>query len=187
MASFGDCPLVQGQMIQLNATTGAIQHIFNTTPNGCTGAGVWGAPTIDEERGLMYFERGSAGSCSKSEPYATSIVKLNASDLSFSSSWQVPASELVNDSDFGSTPTLFNATINGVPTNMVGVPNKNGIYYAFNRDVIHNGPLWRAHIASGGSCPQCGNGSISPSAWDGTKPHSPAATTTTNRITCTAT
>ena len=185
MASFGDCPLVQGQMIQLNATTGAIQHTFGTTPNsGCTGAGVWGAPTIDEATGLMYFVTGNAGSCSQSEPYATSIVKLNASDLSFSSSWQVPASELVNDSDFGSTPTLFNATINGVPTNMVGVPNKNGIYYAFNRDVIHNGPLWRAHIASGGSCPQCGNGSISPSAWDGTKLYAAGGSTTISGIAC---
>ncbi len=33
-----DCPLVQGQVFQLNATPGAIQNTFNVVPNGCLGA-----------------------------------------------------------------------------------------------------------------------------------------------------
>lgn len=168
VASLGDCPLVQGQMVQMNASTGAIQHIFNTVPNGCTGAGVWGSPTIDESSGLLFFVTGNAGSCSSPEPMSVAIIKLRASDLSYQSSWQVPPGEETGDGDFGSTPTLFTATINGTLTQMVGVPNKNGIFYAFNRNLIHVGPVWRATLAKPGACPTCGDGSISPAAWDGT-------------------
>ncbi len=33
VSSLGDCPLVQGQLVQLNASTGAVQHTFNAVPN----------------------------------------------------------------------------------------------------------------------------------------------------------
>lgn len=157
MASFGDCPLVQGQLIQMNAATGLVQHIFNTVPNGCTGAGVWGSPTIDAAHNMMYFVTGNAGSCT-TEPYSTAVVEVNASDLSFINSWQLPSAERVPDSDFGTTPTLFHATINGVSHELVGMQNKNGKYYTFDRANIGAGPLWRAAIAVGGACPQCGQG-----------------------------
>src|SRR5947209_4530160 len=106
MASFGDCPLVQGQLIQMNASTGQVQHIFNVVPNGCTGGGVWGSPSIDAVNNTLYFATGNDGSCSTSEPYTTALVELSASDLSFRGSWQLPSSVRVIDSDFGSTPTL---------------------------------------------------------------------------------
>src|SRR6266516_2460289 len=90
VASFGDCPLVQGQLIQLNAATGAIQHIFKVVPDGCIGGGVWGSPTIDQATGMLYFATGNAGSCSTAEPYTTAVVKVRASDLGFVDSWQSP-------------------------------------------------------------------------------------------------
>ena len=57
VASFGDCPLVQGQLLQLNRITGAVQHMFNLVPDGCIGGGVWGSPTIDAAAGTIYFTR----------------------------------------------------------------------------------------------------------------------------------
>ena len=90
MASLADCPLVQGQLIQMNASTGAIQHVFNTVPNGCTGASVWGAPTLDVTAGTIYFATGNAGSCSSGEPYAESLMEVKASDLTFIHHWQIP-------------------------------------------------------------------------------------------------
>jgi outer membrane protein assembly factor BamB len=164
VSSFGDCPLVQGQLVQLDASTGTIQHIFDTVPAGCLGAGVWGSPTIDASDGSVYFVTGNSGSCSTREVYASAIVKLSATDLTYLSSWRVPPTRR----DFGSTPTLFQATINGVMHQLVGVANKNGIYYAFDRGAISNGPVWQATIAVSGGCPECGQGSISPSSWDGT-------------------
>ncbi|MHB8595921.1 MAG: outer membrane protein assembly factor BamB family protein [Ktedonobacteraceae bacterium] len=164
VASFGDCPLVQGQMVQLDPASGAITNIFDTVPTGCIGGGVTGSPTIDEAAGTLYFATGNAGSCGSYESDTTAIVELNASDLSFVGAWQVPASQRGDDSDFLSTPTLFTSS-GGTP--MVGVANKNGVFYAFQRDALSNGPVWQTQIAIGGDCPLCGEGSISPAGWDG--------------------
>lgn len=163
VASLDDCPLVQGQLVEMNGVTGAIEHTFNTVPNGCIGAGVWASPTIDESTGLVFIATGNGGTCGSSEPYAEALIKLNASDLSYVSSWQVPASSQVADGDFGATPTLFTATIKGTLHNMIGLENKNGIFYAFDRTIIHTGPLWSFRIG----CSTC-SGSQTPAAWDGT-------------------
>jgi outer membrane protein assembly factor BamB len=40
VASHDDCPLIQGQVVQLNAATGGLQHTFNVVPGGCTGGSV---------------------------------------------------------------------------------------------------------------------------------------------------
>jgi outer membrane protein assembly factor BamB len=168
VSSRGDCPLVQGQLDQLDAVTGKITHTFNTVPNGCTGASVWGSPTIDTQAGTVYFVTGNGNTCNSPEPYADAMVELRLSDLSLVGSWQVPKSQQFQDSYFGSTPTLFTATINGKLTSLLGVANKNGIYYALKRDALGSGPVWEDTIANGGQCPECGDGSISPSAWDGT-------------------
>lgn len=167
VASEGDCPLVAGALVKLDATTGVVQQTFYTIPGGCIGAGIWGAPTIDEAAGTVYFATGNPGSCGIPEPYAQSLIELNASNLGFIHHWQVPAAEATGDGDFGSTPTLFTATINGTPTRLVGIANKNGIFYAFNRNNINAGPVWETRVAVAGACPQCGSGSISPAVWDG--------------------
>ena len=184
LSSRGDCPLVRGELIQMDVATGAIQHIFYTVPNNCVGASVWGSPTIDQTAGTIYFVTGNGGNCSNSEPYAVAIVELHASDLSFVGSWQVPSSQQGGDSDFGTTPTLFKATIKGTSTLLVGAPNKNGIFYTFKRDALKSGPVWESTIAIGGDCPQCGNGSIAPAAWDGTTLYAAGGNATINGTNC---
>jgi len=163
-----DCPLIQAKVFQLNASTGAIQHTFNVVPNGCVGAGVWGSITIDTLNGTLYFVTGNGGACSQAETMADAIVQLTASNLTFLRSWQVPPAQQDGDLDFGSTPTLFTATIGGRAHRMLGAASKNGIYYAFDEANISAGPVWTVTIARSGFAPQFGDGSISPSAWDGT-------------------
>jgi polyvinyl alcohol dehydrogenase (cytochrome) len=166
-ASFGDCPLVQGQLVQLNATTGGIQHVFDVVPSGCAGGGVWGSPTIDEAADRVYFATGNpdpSGNCPSR--YTEAVVELNASNLSLIGYWQVRGNDKA-DLDFGSTPTLFQGVINGITTKMVGLVNKDGNFYAFKRDALGSGPVWTATIGRNGNCPQCGDGSISPAAFDG--------------------
>jgi polyvinyl alcohol dehydrogenase (cytochrome) len=163
IASFGDCPLVRGKIVAIQASTGQIVHTLFTSPSGCTGAGVWGSPAVDPSTGDIYFGTGNA-STTCNEPLGVAVVQASSS-LSLLSSWQIPSGEHGPDSDFGSTPTLF--TSGGVP--MVGMQNKNGVYYAFNRRSIGSGPVWKTTIAKPGECPQCGNGDISSSTWDGTR------------------
>lgn len=168
VASLDDCPLVQGQLVQLNASTGSIEHTFNTVPDGCIGASVWGSPAIDKTDGVLFYGTGNGGKgCSQTEQYAVSVIELSLTDLSLVSFWTVPSSEQITDSDFGSSATLFQASINGVLTPLVGLVNKNGTFYAFKRAAISAGPIWRAVIGLGGQCPQCGNGDVSPAAWNG--------------------
>jgi outer membrane protein assembly factor BamB len=44
VASFGDCPLVQGRLLQLDANSGALLHQFKVVPDGQVGGGVWNSP-----------------------------------------------------------------------------------------------------------------------------------------------
>ena len=178
VASVSDCPLVKGALVQLDAATGAIQHTFNTVLGKCTGDSIWSSPTIDEANGTIYVTTGNIGSkCSISEPYSLAIIKLNAADLSFVDSWQVPPSQHGVDSDFGATPTLFTATFGGRTHQMVGAVNKNGIYYAFDRSSLSAGPVWTAKTSTSTI-------SISSSAWDGTSLYVASRTTSISGKSC---
>ena len=168
VSSFGDCPLVQGKLLQLNRTTGALENTFDTVPNGCTGGGAWGSPTIDAAAGTIYFDTGNGGDCTSGEPLAPALIEVKAADLSLVGSWQVPPAQQNEDSDFGATPTLFTAVIGGQPENLVGAINKNGTYYALKRDALAAGPVWSVKIAIGGDDPTTGNGDVASSAFDGT-------------------
>ena len=178
-----DCPLIQGKVVQINASTGVIQNTFNTAPNGCTGSGVPGSVAIDTSNGTLYISTGNGNTCPQPE-YGAAVVKLNASNLSYISSWIVPLAQQNADSDFISSPTLFTATIGGSVHRLVGVANKNGIYYTLDEANIANGPVWELPVATNGECPQCGDGSISPSAWDGTNLYVAGGNTTINGQSC---
>jgi polyvinyl alcohol dehydrogenase (cytochrome) len=175
-SSTSDCPLIQGMLYKLDATTGAIQNSFKIVPDGCIGGSLWGTPTVDPSTGNVYFATGNEGDCSTSEPYATAVVAVRLSDLSYVDSWQVPASERVFDGDFGSAPTLFDAAIGGTQRQLLGIENKNGFYYAFDRNALSAGPVWQRQVG--------GSGSFAPSAWDGNLLYVAADATTVRGTSC---
>lgn len=181
LASYAACPLTAGKLIQLDATTGHILRSFQTVLSPCVGGGIWGAPAIDEANNIVFVSTGTIANCKAREPLAYALLALNASDLSLISSWQVPASERSNSSDSGSTPTLFNATINGINHQMVGLLNKNGIYYALDRTNVKVGPLWQQTIANAA---RGSKNSFSASAWDGSHLYTGDAGTTINTQKC---
>jgi polyvinyl alcohol dehydrogenase (cytochrome) len=130
---------------------------------------VWGSPTIDAAAGTIYFATGNDGDCGSSEPLAPAVVEVRASGLRLVGSWAVPPAQQQFDSDFGSTPTLFQGVIGGQSQPLVGVINKNGVFYAFERDALPSGPVWSTRIATGGSDPPSGHGDVAPAAFDGTR------------------
>jgi hypothetical protein len=67
---------------------------------------------------------------------------------------------------------------------MVGIQNKNGVYYAFDRSSLSSGPVWKTKIAVAGECPECGQGNISSSSWDGTHLYVAGGTTAINGVKC---
>lgn len=182
ISSLSDCPLVQGGVVRLDAGTGAVLNTFNTVPNGCVGGSVWGSATADA-LGNVYVATGNAGKCTSPipgtpEPYATAVLELSPT-LGLRNQWQVPLAEQVFDSDFGSTPTVFRGTVTPIGTllNLLGVVNKNGVYYVFDKSNISSGPVQRLRVANGGGAFR---GSISPSSWDGTTLYVAGGNTTIN-------
>lgn len=167
VASANACPFVPGEMLQVNASTGAIQHTFNVVPNGCLGGGIWGSAAIDTALGLVYIATGSnVISCHQNEPYTIALLALRISDLSLASYWQIPYAQQIGDGDFGSTPTFFQAYFGGTLHRFVGLINKNGYYYALDRTNLAAGPLWEIQLGLPGNSPEMGKGSISSSAID---------------------
>jgi outer membrane protein assembly factor BamB len=181
VASFGDCPLVNGRLVQMDATTGAIQHTTYMAPTGCVGGGIWSSPAVDSSDNSIYVTTGTPNGCNTPGELAPSIVKLRASDLAILSSWTVPQSaQVFGDADFGATPTLFPATINGVARSLVGALNKNGIFYAWDRSNLAAGPVWQSTVADPSGSPR----SIASAAWDGTRLYVGAGGATLNGTSC---
>lgn len=156
------CPLVRGAVVKLDALTGAVQDTFYTTPANCTGATVWGSLTVGAN--AVYAVTGNQGPCpERTNPYAFAIVKLDAGTLNVIDSWKLSASERSGgDDDFGSVPILFSRTVGGQDQELVGAPNKNGIFYIWDCADLAAGPLYRLAVANTKAA------DIAPAAFDGT-------------------
>lgn len=146
VASYCDMPLVPAGLLQVNLSSHAIQAMFHTTPPGVLGASVWGSPSVDAATNTIYFATGNLKT--GTGMYNDSIVAVNASTMTFVSSWHLPASQTIVDGDFGSSATLFPSSTG---TTMVGALNKNGYFYALRASNLAAGPVWSYKITTGQS------------------------------------
>jgi outer membrane protein assembly factor BamB len=155
-SSVGDCPLIQGQLLQVSLTTHQVVNSVSFVPQGQVGGGVWTTPSLDTSTNTIFVTTGTRNQ--DTQTLAEAIVALDASTLAIKSSWAIPNSMQTVDSDFGNTPLLFNDS-HGNP--LVTAVNKNGFDYAWNRNNLSAGPVWSQTVTLPGSCPQCGDGSVS--------------------------
>ena len=158
IASNCDNPLVQGQLLQVpisGAQQGQIINTYNFVPNGQVGGGVWTSPTYDAATNTIFLSTGTLAGFTQTQSQA--IVALNATNLQYVSSWQLPFGASVSDSDWSTTPTL---TTDSSGDQLMSVANKNGVLYTFNRNNLSAGPVWQKQIAVGGACPTCGDGTL---------------------------
>ena len=149
-----DCPLVPAGLLSFDQSTGAQLASWDSLPPGQIGASIWSSAAVAPD-GDVIATTGN-GPANTQNLYAESIVSLNPDSLQLLGGWQVPFSERQLDDDFGASPTIFTADINGAQTTMVGACNKNGLYYAFEEDDVSAGPVW-AHrmtpsIPGGAEC-----------------------------------
>src|SRR3989449_6989415 len=75
VSAFADCPLIQGRLVQLDASTGRVQHAADMVSDGCTGASIWGSPVIDEAGGRAHVATGNGAPCSVFGSQLGSIVR----------------------------------------------------------------------------------------------------------------
>jgi len=174
IASFGDCPLVQGQLLQVSLSTHQVVNTYNFVPTGQAGAGIWTSPTLDATSNTVYVTTGTQVGA---QPLAQAIVALDAATLALKGSWQIPAAQAISDSDWGTTPIVFD---DATGTHLVAAADKNGYLYAYDRADVTAGPLWQQKIGDGGACPQCGGGMASSGAFANGRLYYASGSTTIN-------
>jgi len=177
IASFGDCPLVQGQLLQVNLSTQQVVNTLNLVPNGHVGGGIWTSPAVDAAANTIYLTTGTLAN--PADTLQQAMVAVDASTLAVQSSWEVPAAQTVTDSDWGTTPLLY-TDANG--TRWVAGINKNGILYAFQRANVSAGPVWQYQLSVGGECAVCGQGSVSSGTVGGGRFYFAGGQTTINGV-----
>ena len=160
IASLGDCPLVQGQLLRVDLTSHAVVASVNFVPTGQVGGGIWTTPAIDQATNTVYVTTGTRNVATQTTSEA--MVALDATTLAIKSFWQIPLSTANADSDWGTSPILFS---DGNNRAMIAGINKNGFLYAFDRTNLALGPIWSEQIAVGGICPTCGDASVSSMAF----------------------
>jgi len=132
-------------LLAVDLTTGEQAWYFDIeggSPRGC--GDVWSSPAVDTERGLVFA--GSANCPRSPEAWGDQVESLFALDIETGElEWSFqPHGPNNDDLDFAGAPNLFVSDGNDV----VGLGNKDGVYYAVDRD---DGQLvWKAEATEPG-------------------------------------
>jgi polyvinyl alcohol dehydrogenase (cytochrome) len=118
----------------------------DTDGAGPTGAGcadVWGSPSVDVERRLVFV---GTGNCTDTDRWGGNSEALLALDLDTGDKrWGYqPHRPNVDDLDFAGAPNLFD--VDGRAA--VGLGNKDAVYYAVDRETGE--PLWDTRVTTPG-------------------------------------
>jgi outer membrane protein assembly factor BamB len=163
IASNCDNPFPRGAIVGLDPATGVELTSNYFVPEDRVGGGVWTSPAVDTENGSIFVTTGSAHAWEDGDSF--SIVRLNLETFAIEDRWKLPNdSGDYWDGDWGSSPTLFT---DAKGRQLVGAGQKDGGYYAFDRNGLAAGPVWVAAIAIRGDVPQNGEGTLSTAAFDG--------------------
>ncbi|HEV2953691.1 MAG TPA: PQQ-binding-like beta-propeller repeat protein, partial [Candidatus Dormibacteraeota bacterium] len=162
VASECDIPLVQGQFLQIDLNTQQVVNSIPIVPSGQVGGGVWTSPAVDPSTNTVYIDTGTLHSASPSQTMSEAVLAIDANSLVVKDVWQLPRSQAGIDSDWGTSPILFQ---DAHGRSLLAAINKNGVLYAFDRTNLHAGPVWQRQIMIGGDCPTCGDGSVSSGAF----------------------
>ena len=139
-----DNPWVRGGLEKYSQATGTPEGTWWAVADGKTGGGVWTSPAASGK--TIFVSTASAQSKTPGDTF--SIVSINSATMTKKQAWQVPIPDRVVDSDWGSSPTVFHATIGGKLLHLVAACNKNGYLYAFQTNHIDVGPLWQTSISA---------------------------------------
>jgi outer membrane protein assembly factor BamB len=127
-------PLNQGEIFALNAQTGTVVWSFKTMIGNAGGSAVWGSVVIDPNLKSIFFGTGNAFNANPRNLYSYSIMSLDATTGSLKWYHQIYHTYATGlDKDFGSTPNLFDFSVNGVTDHAIGLGSKDGIYYILDR------------------------------------------------------
>lgn len=144
----------RGAMVAFDAATGheAWRHYTVDPPHN--GVAIWSSPSVDDELGLVYGTTGN-NYTGDAGPTSDTIFALDVGTGDLRWSRQLSEGDVFTipnprspDSDFGTTPILFDATIAGAPRRLLGAGQKSGMFWALDRET---GEVVWSRKVSGGS------------------------------------
>jgi outer membrane protein assembly factor BamB len=165
-------PTFRGSMVAIDARTGRILWHTYTVPVGYTGGAIWGSSAVvDTKTGLLYAGVGNnyttpPGVCALPDQTgcvagspANHIDSVLAFDLRTGAivwarptltadTWTI-AQRFGPDFDFGASPNLYTTMVNGVPTDLLGIGQKSGVYWAL--DPATGRIVWATAVGPGGN------------------------------------
>lgn len=144
-----DHPWVRGGLQSFDQANGNLVASYWGVPSGATGSGVWTSPVVDQSTGDVYVTTASGPPLPAPQGDDYSIVRLDGTTLAKESLWTVPVADRPGDPDFASSPVLFTASIDGTQQQLVSACNKNGVLYAWKRDDLASGPVWKFQVGLG--------------------------------------
>jgi outer membrane protein assembly factor BamB len=138
-----DNPMVRGGVISYDQANGKKLAEFYAVPKGKVGASVWSSAAV-VPGGDVFVSTGNGPDTSVSMQLlgdSESILKLAPGTLKLLGKFQIPASQVIDDSDFGASPVIVG--------NDVGACNKNGIFYMLSQATMK--VLWEEKIGHAGT------------------------------------
>lgn len=169
-----DSPLIRGGAIAFDQATGKVRGTWYDVAAGKVGGSVWSSLASDGSS--AWVTTGNPDPTGTDAYRSYSMVRLALPTLKEADYFRVTM-PIDADKDFGSSPTLFSATLNGTATQMVGACNKNGMYYAFRAKNLKAGPVWTRQAGSTSNYPDM---CITSTAWDFAGKHLYLAANSTN-------
>jgi outer membrane protein assembly factor BamB len=168
LSSRCDTPLVQGGVVEVDQHTGTVLNTWHSVPTGSIGGSVWSSIAVSADGQNVWASTGNEcdptiNTCPSGDQLgdSNSIVHLSGS-LTKLEAWQAPGTiGSGQDSDFGSSPTLFGA---GTTPPSIGACNKNGTYDALAANPLSSSPIWSDTLgAPAGALSMC----IASAVWNG--------------------
>ncbi len=163
-----DDPFVPGQLVGLSLYDGSDYDIawmvVPQWPYAFAGGGIWTSPAVDIPSREVFVTTGSADEVGNGNAF--SILRLDLDSFEIQEAWKIEDRQPYSDSDWGTSPTLFT---DSAGRQLVGAGQKDGHYYAFLRQGLKDGPIWKTQLAQDGACPLCADGVLSTAAFDGTR------------------
>ncbi len=144
----------QGSVMALDGKSGEILWETKLVDSPGNGVAVWGSFAVDPTTNTLFFGTGNNYE-GLSTQYSDSAMALdvNTGDIKWSTQvtdkdiW-LPIKPIGPDYDFGAGPQLFNATVGGETRQMVGIGQKSGYYWAFDR--TNGDVVWKTYIGYAG-------------------------------------
>lgn len=151
VASYCDDNPYQGGVFEISKIGTSRAFLFKKflPTQGYNGGGIWGVGgvSIDPSSLNVYAATGNAhdNNVAENYGYADQIVSLGTYLTPIASNY--PPGLVVEDSDFGATPTLFDAPSTGCSKSLLAAKNKSGTLHIYDRNNIQNGQLQYLQVA----------------------------------------